>query len=664
MKPRLTGPITGGRRGWAFGAAAFDLDALGYVEEEWFLEGEAVCYRHVAGTDRSFDGRWQAEPASTVPYKTRLLVRRPADPAAFNGTVIGFWTNVSLGFEIVTGESLELYRGFAFVGIMAQSVAIDGYSGAPERGVAGWDPERYGSLSIPTDNASYDIFTQAFKVIGPRRKGSSDPLGGLKVTKAVAFGASQSAGRLATYLNAVQPLKEVVDGFLIDVYFGNGAPLEAVETGLPGITHVEQINDMMRSGGPSAGQHLLRDDLPVKVFVVNSETESLAHHPVRQPDTENYRFWELAGHAHGTVPQREGLKTTWERDLGLTSHPLAPESGYNTLSLEPARSAALSHMHEWVQHGTPPPAQPLIEIEGSPPKVVRDERGNALGGARMPYFAVPTARHSGFRPDESVDLFGSTVPFSSETLHSLYPDHASYVSRFAKATDDALGSGLLLAGHAETLRRQAENDPVPSSSSAVSGAASGSPRDGKNPPGAPMRIVPKRSFVPIDDLWARTANPKHRDMLENFRTHMRAEILNDLDVIMENMAPHPSFHNRTGIRGATHPTGTEQVRELYKSMGDNGTNIFEMATERLAVDDWGIAGEGFIHIITPGSTMVAQGREVDDKDAYYLVSTRMAYFCPYEDGLLSGVDTYQDTENAIVTKLDPSEVIRTENAFG
>lgn len=107
----LLGPVTGGSRGWPFAAAAFDLAALGYVEEEYFLEGEAASFRHRAGTDRSFDGHWEAEVAGSAPYRTRLLVRRPADPARWNGSVCLLWNNVSHGFDLLVGESAELHDG-------------------------------------------------------------------------------------------------------------------------------------------------------------------------------------------------------------------------------------------------------------------------------------------------------------------------------------------------------------------------------------------------------------------------------------------------------------------------------------------------------------------------------------------------------------------------
>jgi hypothetical protein len=447
----VRGPITEGRRGWPFGAAAFDLDALGYGEQEWFFSGDATCYDHAPGTGRSFDGQWQAEPTRSVPFASRLLVRRPTDPAKFNGSVVVFWANVSIGFDIYTGESSRLYDGCAFVGVTAQRTAVEGYRDGPQHGLRAWDPERYGELSIPTDDASYDIYTQAARLVGRERpRGDLDPMGGLDVRHVIAFGASQSAGRLATYLNAVQPLERAFDAFLLDVYFGNGTALDTSAAAGPGVTHVDQITDLIRTHGLPPGGHLLRD-VGVPVFVVNSESESLAHFPVRQPDTDSYRFWEFAGHAHGTVPSKEALRSSWERDLGMTSHPMAPAAGYNALSLEPGRSAALDHLLRWLNDATPPPVQDRIRIEGDPPRVIRDESGNALGGIRMPALAVPTGRHTGFAADGTLSLFGSTEPFDAATLRELYPDHEAYTNAFNAAAKEAVDSGVLLPVQAPSL---------------------------------------------------------------------------------------------------------------------------------------------------------------------------------------------------------------------
>ena len=78
---RVSGPVTGGSKGWAFGGPVADLAAVGYRQEEYFLEGEAARYGPVPGTDLGWDGRWQVEPVETAPFTTRLVVVRPDDPA-------------------------------------------------------------------------------------------------------------------------------------------------------------------------------------------------------------------------------------------------------------------------------------------------------------------------------------------------------------------------------------------------------------------------------------------------------------------------------------------------------------------------------------------------------------------------------------------------------
>jgi hypothetical protein len=77
---------------------ACDLAPLGYEVEEFFLSGLATRYA-VAGSLTS-DGVWGATPSGSAPYKTRAVVIRPRDPAAFNGTVLVEWLNVTSGQDV------------------------------------------------------------------------------------------------------------------------------------------------------------------------------------------------------------------------------------------------------------------------------------------------------------------------------------------------------------------------------------------------------------------------------------------------------------------------------------------------------------------------------------------------------------------------------------
>ena len=75
------------RTGHPFNHTLFDLSQNGYQEQEFF----------VSGTARDHTG---AQPP--LPFTTRMVVRRPIDPARFNGTVWIEWLNVTGGSDVET----------------------------------------------------------------------------------------------------------------------------------------------------------------------------------------------------------------------------------------------------------------------------------------------------------------------------------------------------------------------------------------------------------------------------------------------------------------------------------------------------------------------------------------------------------------------------------
>jgi hypothetical protein len=455
--PRLEGPVTGGRRGHPFGAAAFDLAAQGYVEEEFFFAGQATRFA-LADDARGADGRWAAQPAGGAPFRSRFLVRRPVDPARFNGTVVVLWNNVSGGFDLITAQSPELLAGgFALVAVTCQQVGVHGFPTQP-LGLRQWDPDRYGSLDIADDDLSYDIYSQAARLVAPDRpRLGADPLGGLAVRKLLSRGGSQSAARLATYVNAVHPLARIFDGFLLDVYFGEGSPLQMPAGQGPLI-----VANRPAGWQRPAGSHILRTDTAVPVMVVNSETEAPSYYPVRQPDTDRFRYWEAAGTAHFSTATTAAMAPTLARDLGVPEMPGAAFAQQNSVDTEPLSDAALAHMQRWLNGGPPPPVAPRLAFAGHPPALERDGHGIARGGIRLPQVAVPTASHSGVNDGAAAQsLMGRSVPFDAVTLKALYPTHGDYVAAFEKAARAAEAAGFLLKRDADRLIAEAVRAPVP-----------------------------------------------------------------------------------------------------------------------------------------------------------------------------------------------------------
>jgi hypothetical protein len=439
----VTGPIVGGSHGWAFGRPLIDLAEHGYREEEFFVEGEALRYRLVDGAIMTEDGVWEAEPVEAAPFRTRVLVYRPEDPARFNGTVVTCWNNVTAGYELFIGETPEILAGgYAFAGVSAQKVGIHGFEHL-NQGLAAWDPERYGSLSIPSDDYSYGIFTAAALALGPNRDRSCDPLGGLDVKRLIAMGSSQSAGRLGTYVNAIHPLTHAFDGYLLLIYFGSGSPLEVGDE----VINIQKPDRPLNVRELLRGRNRLRE-LDVPVMVVNSELEAMSCLPVRQPDTDRFRYWESAGTCHVSAQGMALRARRYERDFG---EPLPIPPGINRVPMNPLYDSALHHLNRWIQGGDPPPSQPLLEFDGD--ELVRDEDGIAVGGIRLPQVDVPVATNSAVPLGEDIYsvLYGSSIPFTQEKLKERYGDAKSYLTQIAAAADVVQAAGLLRATDSAAL---------------------------------------------------------------------------------------------------------------------------------------------------------------------------------------------------------------------
>lgn len=434
----ITGPIPADRAGSGtlntiYSASAIELETAGYVEEEYFIEGRANRYSSP-----------ELETATVLDsdhrYKTRLIVRRP-DATAFNGIVIVEWINVTGGpdkdIDWWQSGSHFIRNGYAYVVVSAQQMGIDT--------MKEWSGARYGSLDVThdgmavRDELSYDIFSAVGKAINrvgeSSASGEVDILAGLKAEQIIATGHSQSASRLATYLNNVHPLEPIYDGVM--VHGGGGR---------------------------------IRDDQPVKIFKIMAETDMIRRAATPQPDTDTFRQWEVAGSSHVDIPfeieygkvrnLREGLSLEGVQPREQTCE-LPP---YSRVPFRDVMNAAFEHLLVWIRDDIAPPTAEPLKLRRMMPEVefARDEYGNVLGGIRLAEHVVATAKNTGMNSGSNrfCFLYGSHQPFDQATLNALYPSHSAYVDRVRAVAEQNVADGYILPLAAQMTIREAQQADI------------------------------------------------------------------------------------------------------------------------------------------------------------------------------------------------------------
>ncbi len=440
-RPRPSGPaadlareLVGGKGVFMGEATKDDLARAGYVQHEYAAAGTATSYR-LAGAI-THDGRWKFVPAATARYRTRVLVRRPADPKAFSGTVVVEWLNVSGGLDADpdwTSLREEIARkGDVWVGVSAQRIGVMGGpvlvkvdvpgAEATGKGLRAIDPARYGSLEHPGDGFAFDIFTQVARAV---RAGAG--MGSLHPTRVIAAGESQSAFALVTYYNGVQPLTHAFDGFLVHSRGAVGLPLVG-----PG-----SYADL--AGAITGTPTIFRTDQDAPVLDIQTETDVasiLDSYAARQSDSDRFRLWEVAGTAHADRHLLGPIAKYIDCGLPINDGPM-----------HLVAKAALRALTDWIETGKAPVVASRIDVTANAPhRILRDADGIALGGIRTPPVDVPVATLSGTpgpKPSTICLLLGSTEPFSPARLAHLYPSRAAYVRRYDAAADATIHAGFV-----------------------------------------------------------------------------------------------------------------------------------------------------------------------------------------------------------------------------
>lgn len=176
----------------------------------------------------------------------------------------------------------------------------------------------------------------------------------------------------------------------------------------------------------------------------------------------------------------------------------------------------------------------------------------------------------------------------------------------------------------------------------------------------------RRTNDAIDRLLEVTTNPRHRFLLQAYYRHRYLEIGGRYEEIFEPdmICDNPVYHFEVAGNHAT-LTGTEAVKGFYGLWAQTNQSIFYTSGEQVAVADNFIASVSIMHQQTYGKTLIANGIQVDDENAYYLITVPgMQMFWPYNDeGLLMGEDVWEPNPHLrTLTKLAPEDVVTSAQA--
>ncbi len=474
--PEVEGPLPVTADSHPFGGAqwqlrAQDLQANGYVEEEYIVRGKANVYEW--GADNKAVVR-----TPDVPYSTRVLVRRPIDPRRMSGTVVEEPLNPSNLFDLNIGWALSgdqfMRNGDVWVGFTSKPVAINA--------LKMFDEDRYGTLSWPNplpltdprnctnietivdppavrsrmteDGLVWDVISQVGAWV--RSDAPSNPLAS-HVDRVYGFGYSQTGSMFITYINAIAPRvaaddgRPPFDGYFVGVAGGlfiGAAPLNQC-------TPVPAIGDPRRSIR-NAG---------VPVVQMMSQSDYLFGIAGRGPDSSTppdlYRHYEMAGAAHATPD--ELLYSARPADILAAGRDIPPMScNEGPRSRFPSRifvDAALQNIDRWSRDGVPAPAGRDIEVVGNQP--VLDAFGNVVGGLRSPFLDVPTSTWFGSSTGASFCFIaGHEVPFKQPPLDALYPSRGAYASAVAQDVRQLVEQRYLTAFDGQQLLRGAAQTDI------------------------------------------------------------------------------------------------------------------------------------------------------------------------------------------------------------
>ena len=434
-----------------------DLQALGYVEEEYFLSGEANAYT-LSNGDLGI-------AKADIPYTNRVLVRRPADPAKASGTVIVDIYNASNGYDIEDMwrrlYSDILANGHTYVGVTSKPINVDA--------LHQFDAERYEQLSwydedcerTPVDfelgawqdvpcaetGLAWDIITQTGVAL---RDATASPilLGGISPTTVLLTGQSQSGMYLNTYVNNFHnEVTEANDGNIFDGYLTAAASWIERE-----IRDGEQQREV--SGGIAIAGPAEPVTIDVPWITVDTEGDASLFAPealLPKPTGRTAKVWQIPGTSHTysmspVVPDNAEL-------VKANRPPRNFPAEYTVFPAEPSMWAAMAALIAAHQEGSPLPESQWFTRDDAG-ALTRDDIGNALGGIRYGMLQLGLAEFVGAA--KPGDMNGIATPITLEEFNARWTSRQDYLDAQRHVDETLVEQGYLTAAGVEVMQQRAE----------------------------------------------------------------------------------------------------------------------------------------------------------------------------------------------------------------
>ncbi len=466
--PSVEGPIPVTETSHPYCAMAFsrcrmDLADYGYLEEEYFLSGTANVY------DLDENGALYIK-YEAVPYKNRILVRRPREIQNYSGRVLMDILNASSGYDIEDGWD-RFYRyclegGHAYVGVTSKPLCV--------QALKNFDFERYNSLNwsspVPApqpagkygfgsiqgteEGLAWDIFSQTANVL--RCGVPNNCLGGYPVDYLNLSGQSQSGMYLNTYTHFFHPYLKTREGQkFFDTYLN-----------IVGVAACRPLCQMAYDEKPARFPDVVVEKIDSPYALISSEGDMYLfqntheHAWPKDGDTpENrIRYYEIPGTPHTNIVCKV-LNSYEETDkTGVIRPPILPETieGLNDTPLEFYVCGILELLYKWWAFGIAPPRAKrfMRDAEGN---LLRDIHGNVKGGLRTPFVDVPAASYLGRSTKFAQGaMCGEKKPFSFSKMLALYGSLEGYLEKFKAYVQQQIELGFILPSDARRMLQWAE----------------------------------------------------------------------------------------------------------------------------------------------------------------------------------------------------------------